>query len=174
MSSEQIASGPVQITSEIRFNDPMPDAVDVAIVGGGVIGVFSALFMARRGLKVVVLEKGRIAGEQSSRNWGWIRQHGRDADELPIVMEATRIWEEIDLETGGKTGFRRGGITYLASDEKRQEKLEGWLDVAREHQLDTKRLSKRDVEELINRGEVAGKAHQWIGGTSTPSDAAPL
>jgi glycine/D-amino acid oxidase-like deaminating enzyme len=29
-------------------------------------------------VRVVVCEKGRVAGEQSSRNWGWVRQQGRD------------------------------------------------------------------------------------------------
>jgi glycine/D-amino acid oxidase-like deaminating enzyme len=40
------------------------------VIGGGVIGVCTALFLAEAGKRVVLLEKGRIAGEQSSRNWG--------------------------------------------------------------------------------------------------------
>jgi glycine/D-amino acid oxidase-like deaminating enzyme len=70
---------------------------------------------------VFVVEKGRVAGEQSSRNWGWIRQLGRDEAELPIMMEASRLWEQIDGETGNRTGFRRTGIMYLASTDKEME-----------------------------------------------------
>ena len=87
---------PVTIGTPVRFRDELPEAADVVIVGGGVIGVFAALYLARAGKRVVVCEKGRIAGEQSSRNWGWIRQHGRDAAELPIMMEAARLWQEVD------------------------------------------------------------------------------
>lgn len=41
---------------------------DVVIIGGGLIGVSTALELAERGLKVVVCEKGTIGAEQSSRN----------------------------------------------------------------------------------------------------------
>ena len=58
------------IATPVQFQDPLPDKVDVAIIGAGVIGVFSALYMARRGLKVLLCEKGRVAGEQSSRKLG--------------------------------------------------------------------------------------------------------
>ena len=59
-----------------------PKEADVVIVGGGIIGAASAFFLAERGLKVVLCEKGSIAGEQSSRNWGWCRQARRDPREF--------------------------------------------------------------------------------------------
>lgn len=165
------ASGPVQLSSPIQFSAPLPQSADVVIIGGGVIGVFSALYLARAGRKVVVLEKGRLAGEQSSRNWGWIRQHGRDRAELPIMMEANRLWGEADREAGGKTGFKRTGVCYLASSEKKLEARENWLEIAKEHQLDTRMLSKTEVDSLIDRTGVSQDSHQWIGASYTESDA---
>ena len=47
---------------------------------------------AQAGVRVLLCEKGRVAGEQSSRNWGWVRQQGRDWAELPIMIESNRIW----------------------------------------------------------------------------------
>ncbi|MGL6209019.1 MAG: FAD-dependent oxidoreductase, partial [Paracoccaceae bacterium] len=61
----------------VHFAGPLPDACDVVVIGGGVMGVMTAYHLAERGLRVVVCEKGRVAGEQSSRNWGWIRQQCR-------------------------------------------------------------------------------------------------
>ena len=57
----------------------MPAETDVVIIGGGVVGVTAALLLAEWGVPCVLCEKGRIAGEQSSRNWGWIRKQSRDA-----------------------------------------------------------------------------------------------
>ena len=54
----------------IRFSDVLPDETDVVIIGAGIAGIETAYFLAQRGVKVVVCEKGRVAGEQSSRNWG--------------------------------------------------------------------------------------------------------
>ncbi len=69
-----------------------PSAADVVIVGGGIVGLSTALFLARQGVSTVVCEKGQFAGEQSSRNWGWVRRMGRDERELPLIVEAMRLW----------------------------------------------------------------------------------
>ena len=69
--------------------DPMrnfPTQASVCVIGGGVAGVSTALELAERGIDVVLLEKGEIAAEQSSRNWGWCRQMGRDAREIPLIQ----------------------------------------------------------------------------------------
>ena len=171
MDHSSSPTGPVQESFPVRFSDDLPETADVVIIGAGVIGIFTALYLARDGKRVLVCEKGRVAGEQSSRNWGWIRQHGRDAAELPIMMEASRRWEEADKDTGGKTGFRRGGVCYLASSDKRMERHEKWLEIADQHQLGSRLLSKKDVDELIDRSGAGPEAHQWIGGSITPNDA---
>lgn len=163
-------TGPVTLNTPIRHGAALPEAVDVVIIGAGIIGISAAIYLAEEGLKVCVVEKGRIGCEQSTRNWGWIRQHGRDEDELPIMMEANRLWEELDKRVRGRTGFRREGIVYLASDEATLARREKWLEIAGRHQLGTRLLSAKEVSELIDQGE-RGSAHRWIGGTFTPNDA---
>lgn len=139
------------------------------VIGGGVNGVFAALNMNRIGLKVVVLEKGRIAGEQSSRNWGWIRQHGRDPAELPIMMEASQLWESFDKEVKGRTGFKRQGVLYLSLTEAAQEKSEAWISTAKDHGLNTVAVSKANLSKFIQRD--SSTKDFWFGGVYTASDA---
>ena len=93
---------PINLNTKIQFADPMPDQVDVAIIGGGVAGIATAYFLTLLVEKVLVCEKGRIAGEQSSRNWCWIRQQGRDSAELPIMIESNRIWKSLAKDTGDR------------------------------------------------------------------------
>ena len=64
----------------------VPKRASVVVIGGGVAGVSAALYIAKSGISVVLFEKGRIAGEQSSRNWGWIRKQGRDLAEMPLMI----------------------------------------------------------------------------------------
>lgn len=135
------------------------------IIGAGIIGISTAWFLAKSGVSVLVCDKGRVAGEQSSRNWGWIRQQGRDPAELPIVIDSINIWESLARELGADIGFTRQGVLYLAETEAELTQYEKWLDTAAQHQLDTKILSSAEVDALIK-----DKPGQWQGGIYTASD----
>src|SRR5688572_33457220 len=81
-------------TDEFAFRaseDALPSSVDVAVIGGGIIGCSAAYYLARAGVSVAVFEKGRIGGEQSGRNWGWVRQQCRSPIELPLLIESLRL-----------------------------------------------------------------------------------
>src|SRR4249919_3075632 len=97
----------------IETTPTLQSAADAVVIGGGIVGVFAAYYLARRGLSVALVEKGRIAGEQSSRNWGWCRQQNRDARELPISIESMVLWDRLAGEIGEDVGFRRCGLLYL-------------------------------------------------------------
>lgn len=156
---------PVSLFNPVQFTAALPLRADTVIIGGGVIGVMTALFLAKVGQKVVICEKGRVAGEQSSRNWGWVRQQGRDPAELPIMMEANRIWQGLARECGEDLGFRQTGVLYLANRADDMAGFENWLRFARSHQLDTRLLSKTEVAALLPEAKA-----NWVGGMVTPSD----
>jgi len=135
------------------------------VIGGGVIGVCTALFLARLGKRVTLLEKGRIAAEQSSRNWGWIRQQGRDPDELPIMLEANRLWREFASETNVDIGLKTGGVTYLARTEKDLAGYANWLPHAQAHGIDSRLLGSSETADLI-----PGMSRSYVGALYTASD----
>ena len=143
----------------------LPARVDVVVIGGGIIGAATAFFLAQRGISVALCEKGHIAGEQSSRNWGFCRQQGRDPRELPLIVESLRIWRGIDHLIEGDTGFRQCGTVYVAEDEKAAAKHEKWLDYARPYQLDTRVVAGAELERLL-----PGAARKWPSALHTASD----
>jgi len=99
---------PISDRSAVVHDAPLPEPVDLVVIGGGVIGTCTALFAGRRGLRVALIEKGRISGEHSSRNWGWIRQQGRDPHALPIMIEANRLWRDLASLTHHDIGLQIG------------------------------------------------------------------
>lgn len=149
----------------IRYPGPAPAEADVAVIGGGVAGVMSALYLARAGRRVVLLEKGRVAGEQSSRNWGWIRQQGRDPAELPIMMDSMRLWEGVAAELGPELGFTRCGVAYIANSTDALKGFADWVELAASHGLESRLLNRAQLHEL------APNAARWAGALVTPSDA---
>lgn len=148
----------------LRHAGPPPASADVVVLGGGVIGVMTAWHLAERGVRVVLCEKGRIAAEQSGRNWGWVRQQGRDPAELPIMVESLRIWKSLAQEMGEGLGFRQTGVMYLARTQAEMQDFENWLVHARAHGLDTAMVTAAGVQ-----GQIKGQGG-WIGGQLTPSD----
>ena len=131
------------------FRDELPAAVDVVVIGGGVIGISTALYLARQNISVLVCEKGRVAGEQSSRNWGWIRQQARDPAELPIVIDSINSWETLSRELDDDIGFTRQGVLYAAQNEQQLSEYEQWLEVADQHQVDTRMVSGGHIDTLV-------------------------
>src|SRR5438874_8969869 len=91
----------------VRSDESLPAQADVVIVGGGIIGASTALFLAQKGIRAVLCEKGHIAGEQSSRNWGWCRKMARDPRELPLIIESLRLWGGMNELVEAETGFRQ-------------------------------------------------------------------
>lgn len=104
----------------------LPQRTEVVVIGGGIIGVMTALTLAERGVPVVLCEKGVIAGEQSARNWGWVRQMGRDPLEIPLAVASRALWEGMNLRLNAETGFRRTGITYLCHNRHDLAHWGGW------------------------------------------------
>ncbi len=149
----------------VQADERPPARVDVVIVGGGIIGTSAALFLAEKGVSVALCEKGHIAGEQSSRNWGWCRKMGRDPRELPLIIGSLRLWQGMNERVEAETGFRQPGIAYLAENQAELGELEAWLEHARQYQLDTRLVTRAEAAELM-----PGLSGDWAGGMFTPSD----
>src|SRR5437660_1307116 len=104
----------VSIVSDTR----LPSRVDAVVIGGGIIGVAAAYFLAKKGHAVVLVEKGRIGAEQSSRNWGWCRTQNRDRRELPLQLVSMELWDSLSATIGADMGFRRTGLVYATKSEE--------------------------------------------------------
>lgn len=126
-------------------HEALPASADVVIVGGGIMGCSAAWYLARAGLKVVLLEKHRIASQQSGRNWGFVRSLYRDPLELPLAGEALSLWPGLNEALGFETGWRRSGCLFLCADEAERSSYETWLASARDQVSDTEMLSADQV-----------------------------
>jgi glycine/D-amino acid oxidase-like deaminating enzyme len=149
----------------VTSGEVLPARADVVVIGGGIIGTSAALFLAQKRISVALCEKGHIAGEQSSRNWGWCRKMARDPREIPLIIESLRLWERMNETVEAETGFRTCGIMYLGETEADLARLAEWLEHARHYQLDTRVIGGAEIAERL-----PGLAKKWAGALYTASD----
>jgi sarcosine oxidase subunit beta len=90
---------------------------DVLIIGGGIQGCATAFHLARQGVSVIVLEKDYVGRHASGVNAGGVRLLGRDMAEVPLSMASMQMWQTLDQELEGETGFRATSLVNIAVDE---------------------------------------------------------
>ena len=89
---------------------PASDLCDLVVIGGGVMGLFTAWTAAQHGSRVVVLERGRI-GDPATASYGRTRSYRRDyldAGYARLADEAIRLWTEFESATGADVLVRCG------------------------------------------------------------------
>ncbi|MEO1542652.1 MAG: FAD-binding oxidoreductase [Pseudomonadota bacterium] len=152
-----------------------PQETDVVIIGGGIAGVSTALFLAEQGVRVCLCEKGDIAAEQSSRNWGWTRQMGRDTAEMPLSIQSLNLWRTLKDRFGIEAGYRETGITYVCKSKWEIEQAQGWARDGRDYGLPLNELTAREIEDLVpglSPGHSYG-LHTKTDGRAEPAMAVP-
>ncbi|WP_075217975.1 NAD(P)/FAD-dependent oxidoreductase [Mongoliimonas terrestris] len=150
----------------VPSDDTLPASADVVVIGAGIVGIGTALALAESGVDVLVLEKGVVAGEQSSRNWGWIRVMGRDLREVPLMLEAQRLWDHLAPRLDVDIGYRRSGILYVSATEAEVANREAWVAAARPFGVSSRQIGADAVLALM-----PGLARRPMGALHTPTDA---
>jgi glycine/D-amino acid oxidase-like deaminating enzyme len=158
--------------------------VDVAIVGAGYTGLWTAYYLHEidRSLRVAIVEREIAGFGASGRNGGWCsalfppsskgiaRRHGRDAAGAvrramhDALVEVGRVAESEGLDIH----YARGGTIELARNEAQ-------LARAREHVEEERELTGPVEElELLSKDEAEGlaRATKVLGGVYTPHCAA--
>ncbi|MGV7214940.1 NAD(P)/FAD-dependent oxidoreductase [Bradyrhizobium sp. UFLA05-112] len=142
-------------------------SADVLIVGGGGAGCSTALHLAKRGVRCILLERGQIGGQASGVNYGGVRQQGRHPAELPLARRAREIWARLPELIGTDCEFEVTGHLKLARNQAEEAELIAYLDVAKANELPL----------IMIGGNAIHQQYPWLGpdvvaGSFAPDDGA--
>lgn len=118
---------------------------DAAIIGGGLIGVWTAFFLARRGQRVVLLEKGVVGAQSSGVNFGNLRLQGRFPGQYPLSLRSHDIWERLPELIGADCEFDAKGHLYCAYDAAERDKLDHYAEESEASGLVIERLGPNEL-----------------------------
>ncbi len=133
---------------------------DVAVVGGGVVGLATAYFTAKRGKDVVLLDRGIPGWEASGRNGGWAGGGMGD----PIQRENSAIWATLEDELGESIEFIRGGALNIALTESEVVRQDRMVENARANGVDLQVLDLQQMREIL-----PGVSDRALRGTFNPN-----
>jgi glycine/D-amino acid oxidase-like deaminating enzyme len=92
--------------------------VDVAIIGGGIVGTTAAYFLAHRGARVALIERDRLGQGTTARSFAWINASSKIADEPYHKLNAlgASIYHDLADEFGAENlGLHRTGMLQCIS-----------------------------------------------------------
>src|ERR671913_1941439 len=105
---------------------------DVAIVGGGNLGLWTASRLARRGFgRVAVLERGWVGGGATSRSAGVVRQQGGSETAARLGKLSRQLYVQLGEDLGLDSGFREAGYYIVAETEEEKEGFLRLVEVRR-------------------------------------------
>lgn len=145
----------------------LPNRVDVVIVGAGIVGIATAFELARSGRSVLICEKGRVAGEQSSRAFGWICNLSIDPIKMELTQRSKHMWHEMAQQIGPKRlDYRQCGLMHLCRSKQELADEERWLNAVVDHDVDARLLSAAEIS-----AHQAGNSNRYAGALYQASDA---
>jgi len=121
---------------------------DAVVIGGGIMGASAAHFLAKRGFgRVVLLEKGRLAGVSTGHSAAIVRTYYSNPITLELARRALYMFENDRDLLGGDCGFRPIGFLLLIGESLRAAG-EHILESERRHGLRVERLTADEVPDL--------------------------
>ena len=161
------ASGEIRLPATLESEGQLPARADIAIVGGGVMGLSIAYHLARRGVRdVVVIERGYLAEGASGRNGGGVRQQWSTELNIRLMQESVELCRRFAVDLGVNVWFRQGGYLFLARSAKEVTRLEKNIALQNRCGVATRMLAPSEARDIVPELDLAG----IVGAAYNPTD----
>ncbi len=172
MDEEPEDDSRADVSGEIRLpatldTGALPDTAEIAIIGGGVVGLSIAYHLARRGLtNIVVIERGYLAEGASGRNGGGVRQQWSTEINIRLMQESVELCRRFAVDLGVNVWFRQGGYLFLARSAKEVARLEKNIGIQNRCGVKTRMLDPEEARGIVPELDLTG----IVGASYNPSD----
>lgn len=140
----------------------LPEHLDVAIIGGGIMGLSTAYHLTHtkglgkfrkdgkdgKGPRVAVIERSYLVSGASGRNGGGVRMQWADEGNVALMMESIDMCRGLAQELGINLWFRQGGYLFLARTEEAERRLTRNVELHKRVGAPTRLLTASEAREL--------------------------
>ena len=126
---------------------PLPSSAEVVIIGGGIIGVSIAYYLAKKGAgKVVLLERGIMGEGSTGKCAGGIRTQFSTEINIRFSLLSLKVFEGFQAEFGVNPEFHPVGYLFLAAQERQWQVLKETAQRMQGMGLDVKLLDPDEIQ----------------------------
>jgi sarcosine oxidase, subunit beta len=154
---------------------PSRSSYRAVVVGAGIIGLYTALHLARAGAgPVLVVDRGFLSSGASGRNGGGVRQQWETRATVRLARESVAAYRRFGREFGYNVWFRQGGYLFLAENDQELAQLRTVHDLVVSEGLSSRVLDPAGVAALvpgIAPDAVVGGSYLSTDGTLYPFPA---
>ncbi|MFT4949410.1 MAG: sarcosine oxidase subunit beta [Natronomonas sp.] len=123
--------------------------MNVVVVGGGIVGLASAYYLADRGADVTVCEKASVGAGATDRAAGGIRTQFTTDVAISLSLESIAVWETFEAEFGVDVGYRRPGYLYVAREESTADLFHEAIPFQNDRGVDSEFLTPEEATEHV-------------------------
>jgi sarcosine oxidase subunit beta len=151
-------------------------AADVIIVGGGIMGASTAFFLRKRGMSVILLERGLIGQQASGVNFGNVRRMGRPVEQLPLSNRSREIWLKFKELFGEDTELLLNGQMRVGFTPEHEERMAKYAQEAKDFGLGMQMMGGKALRERFPwlGPEITSGCYAPYEGHANPRLAAPI
>jgi sarcosine oxidase, subunit beta len=140
---------------------------DAIVVGAGSVGNPTAYFLAREGLRVLVVDELASSGQgQNKAAIGGVRATHSDPAKIRLCQMSLETFSGWKASTGTDIGWKQGGYCFPAYDAGVEATLRSLLPVQHRHRLNIDWQDAQEIRRLVPGIEPNG----LLGGTFSPED----
>lgn len=146
------------------LDDPLPAEADVVVVGGGLLGCWTAYWLARAGVTVTLVERTAIGWGATGRNGGFvgsgtavgyrdaIARYGHEAARglWQLTLDGQALAGRTIAEEGIDCDFRSPGIVSIAMDEAELDEMGRDIVALRADGFPGEVLDRKEVQDGID------------------------
>lgn len=145
----------------------MDKTAEVAVIGGGLIGSSVAYYLAKKGIKVIVIEKKEgLCFGASGANQGGCPFQLFTSPLLELVDESLKLYKGLSEEIGYDLEYHNSGSLICSVDEEQYPTMERHYQVFRKKGLDVRLLKREEIQGLepgLGKDVVVGVEEHYSG-----------
>jgi D-hydroxyproline dehydrogenase subunit beta len=123
-------------------------AYDVAIVGAGIVGAACARECARRGMRVILVDRDAIGTGATAAGMGHIVVMDDSEAQFALTRYSQRLWQELRTELPDDAEYEQCGTIWVAVDDEEMAEVQRKHDYYAEHEVATEVLDAQVLHHL--------------------------